>query len=346
MLLGMSSCAAYGKCGKGSYGDTEKTYDIKGFSGIVSEYHSDRNFRNNRWNVADVTVHVEKSDRYGVSATVSDAAYSDAVRLEKSGSNLLIILECIRPLNSRDRAPEVNVYVKTPELDYVDLSGVVKMYVEGSFDSDRLDVHLQGATELNGLDSRNSYSVLIMNGASSATDICISSGRKCAMDISGAVNISGLEVTTDELDINFSGAAEVGNARIHAENIEAVLSGAAKLGGCMSFSKGYMELSGAAAVDASGDRSESLHADLSGAASMELSSEVCGSSLELECRGASSARMKDAPFRNVTVAVYGASSAHVNATESLRTDVSKTASLDYYGKPASVYHGSSNIREH
>ena len=228
-LLCLTSCAAYGKCGRGNSDGMEKSYSIKGFTGIKSELCTDRGSRNfsrwKGWNVAEITVYVEKSSGYDVSVRISDERYSDAVRLEKSGSNLIVKVMTVKPLDRHDSAPEVEVFVKMPKIGFIDLSGLVSMSMKGEFTSDELEVHLSGASTLSGLVSRN----------------------------------------------------------------------------------------------------------------------ICST---VEMSGASSARMEDAAFREVDVSLYAAASAHVRATESLVTDVAKTASLDYYGSPGSVYHRSSNIREH
>ena len=329
-LLCLTSCAAYGKCGRGNSDGMEKSYSIKGFTGIKSELCTDRGSRNfsrwKGWNVAEITVYVEKSSGYDVSVRISDERYSDAVRLEKSGSNLIVKVMTVKPLDRHDSAPEVEVFVKMPKIGFIDLSGLVSMSMKGEFTSDELEVHLSGASTLSGLVSRNICSTVEMSGASSASGLEISSKERCSMKVSGAGEITGLKLRTSSLDLDYSGAADVSGADISADNVDIDASGAAKMRGSIT--------------------SCSMDAELSGAAKLSLDSDSCGTRLRLGCSGASSARMEDAAFREVDVSLYAAASAHVRATESLVTDVAKTASLDYYGSPGSVYHRSSNIREH
>lgn len=346
-LLCLTSCAAYGKCGRGNSDGMEKSYSIKGFTGIKSELCTGPGFRNSsRWNAAEVTVYVEKSTGYDVSVRISDERYSDAVRLEKSGSNLIVKVMALKPLDKRDSAPEVDVFVKMPQIGFIDLSGVVSMNMKGEFSSDELEVHLSGASTLCGLVSRNTCSKVEMSGASSASGLDISSKERCSMKISEAGEISGLKLRTGFLDLDYSGAADVSGADISADNVDIDASGAAKMRGSItSCSSAVLALSGGADFSLCGE-ADSMDAELSGAAKLSMDSGSCGTSLRLGCSEASSARMENAAFREVDVSLYSIASARVRATESLVTDVAKTASLDYYGSPGSVYHRSSNIREH
>lgn len=349
-LLCLTSCAAYGKCGRGNSDGMEKSYSIKGFTGIKSELCTDRGSRNfsrwKGWNVAEITVYVEKSSGYDVSVRISDERYSDAVRLEKSGSNLIVKVMTVKPLDRHDSAPEVEVFVKMPKIGFIDLSGLVSMSMKGEFNSDELEVHLSGASTLSGLVSRNICSTVEMSGASSASGLEISSKERCSMKVSGAGEITGLKLRTSSLDLDYSGAADVSGADISADNVDIDASGAAKMRGSItSCNSAVLALSGGADFSLCGE-ADSMDAELSGAAKLSLDSDSCGTRLRLGCSGASSARMEDAAFREVDVSLYAAASAHVRATESLVTDVAKTASLDYYGSPGSVYHRSSNIREH
>lgn len=345
VLLCLASCAVYGKSKRGNADGMEKSYSIKGFTGIKSELCTGPGFRNSsRWNAAEVTVYVEKSTGYDVSVRISDERYSDAVRLEKSGSNLIVKVMALKPLDKRDSAPEVDVFVKMPQIEFIDLSGVVSMNMKGEFSSDELEVNLSVASTLCGLVSRNTCSKVEMSGASSASGLDISSKERCSMKISEAGEISGLKLRTSFLDLDYSGAADVSGADISADNVDIDASDAAKIHGSISCSSAVLALSGAADFSLCGEV-DSMDAELSGAAKLSMDSGSCGTSLRLGCSEASSARMENAAFREVDVSLYSIASARVRATESLVADVAETASLDYYGSPESVHQKSSNIRE-
>lgn len=336
--------AALGARKPGKVSSREYTYNVKGFSGIRTEL--DNSWSGRRCcNWPDITINVTKGDRYKVSVDISDPEYRDIVYVEKSGNCLLVRSRGLQSRGRRYDSPKVVVNVQTPELEYLDLSGTAKVNVSGQFSSDAFDAVVSGAAQLRGLDVKVRYATLGMSGASSLDDVNISASEKCKMNVSGAGEICGIDVKSEYIEIYASGASKIRSADFRSDRFDMDASGAASISGYTLLGEVSMGLSGAAAFRCTGCMSVA-DVRLAGAADLEFSMDACGRQLDLECSGGSSANLESAPFRDVNVSAYGASRASVRATVTLRTDIARSASLDYYGHPENVFHQADNIRSH
>lgn len=340
------ACCAVSAVSWARTSDDVRSYDIKKFSGIRTEAYTESTWRSwTRWYSADVSIEVIKSGSYDVRVQASDPEFRDAVSIEKQGRTLVVRT---RPVKSRknDRS-EIRVIVKTPQLDHIDIGGNYSMTVEGgTFSSGSVDISVSGAASLSGYSADSDYAEVDFSGAASVNDFNLNVAEKCSFSLSGAGEVRGFTIKAGVLDFDASGAGSVRTAEIVADRADMDISGAASMSGAaVTFNNVSIDMSGGSSYSMKGAAGDA-EVELSGAARLDMQSDTKCGSLILECTGASVAHFENAPYRNVTVSAYGASKACVKATEVLKTDISRTSSLDYYGNPKSVTHISDNIRSH
>ena len=139
----------------------------------------------------------------------------DILRIKETGSTLRIETEM-----NIIRAREKKIFIGTPEVDKLDLSGAVELSTDGSFKAKSLVISCSGAVELN-LELETERLKLDLSGASD----CNISGttNQLTVDISGAGDFNARQLQAKNVWIDLSGA---GSARVYAsEELDVSISG-------------------------------------------------------------------------------------------------------------------------
>lgn len=124
----------------------------------------------------------------------------------KSGIWNITLNDCYR------RYKEMNIYITTPGLDYIVLSGSGTITSQDLLSENELTVNMPGAGTID-LNVDVNKLITNMSGAGNITLSGIANESKCT--ISGSGNILANGLITNSTDINISGS---GNAYVHAEN--------------------------------------------------------------------------------------------------------------------------------
>ncbi len=182
--------------------------------------------------------------------------------------------------------------VTVPKLEYLGLSGAVKVLASDTFTVKDMDVRISGASSVSGLSL---------------------SGAKADFDLSGA---SSVEFSFDmkEVDIEASGASKV-SMEGNAADLSLDCSGASRMDVKGSFGEVDAECSGASKVNMSG-KAQSAEFECSGASSIngiDLETDIA----DVDASGASSISAN--VCRKITIELSGSSSLEYKATPSAVT---------------------------
>lgn len=100
---------------------------------------------------------------------------------------------------------EMKAYITFKELDYMDLSGAIDIYSEGTLTFDQLEMDASGASEIELEMKANTFSLDV----SGASEIKLSGfAETVSIDASGASEINAGEFEIDYLTLDVSGASE------------------------------------------------------------------------------------------------------------------------------------------
>ena len=213
----------------------------------------------------------------------------------KVRDNKLILGVDNLPGNIRRRVEKENHAVRAivamPELSDLEMSGASKVVATGDFQTTHFEMELSGASSLKGLKMSARDADLECSGASK-------------FQMSGKVNT---------LEMDLSGASK-GSWEGDASLADLDLSGSAKLDMSGAFDNLKAEVSAASNLQARGSL-KTLHLSCSGAAKADS--------------GAAKADLVECPTKDLWVVLSGASSARVNALETLSAHVSGASKCQY-----------------
>lgn len=147
--------------------------------------------------------------------------------------------------------------------------------------------------------------------------------------MSGATKLKNLQVRGDALKIECSGASKAKLSGSFTEEIEVNLSGASDLTCSLDTDRLEGELSGASRFTNEG-KVKDCEIEASGASRISMTGS--GETIEIQGSGASSLDLKEFPVMVAYVELSGASKASVNASKTLRHNVSRTCKMTYYGE--------------
>lgn len=228
------------------------------------------------------------------------------------GKLILRSIENKRPKrNAQDLRITVNL--KMNEVKEIDLSGAAKLYIEGQYTTDELEIDMSGASSIPSLDVKcNELSI----DCSGATRLNLTGEYKdIELESSGACHITVLsEKPVNEAETDISGACKI-NLHFDAQKIDGEHSGACNLNIKGNYNNLKLEGSGASKLTLIGSVSEYM---------------------ELESSGACKINAEKMVAQNAKINITGVTVAEVNVKNNLTYEVSRTSKLTYHGNPKNI----------
>lgn len=183
--------------------------------------------------------------------------------------------------------------------------------------------HITVYLQMNDIDD------ISLSGASSAEFEGKFKSTDLYVGMSGATKLKGLQVRGSSLKVECSGASKANLSGSFTEEIEVNLSGASDLICSLDTDRLEGELSGASKFTNEGNVKD-CEIEASGASRIDMTGS--GESIEIQGSGATSLNLKDFPVMVAHVELSGASKASVNASKTMRHDVSRASKMTYYGE--------------
>lgn len=207
-----------------------------------------------------------KSDKVKV---VYDDDIEEYVKLEVRyfSGTLTLTTKQDKPFKNWSRNSEIHVYVEMDRVEEISLSGAAKATFDGSYKTDKLDVDLSGATNLNDLFIEGHALDVDLSGASTA-EITGNFANKVEVDISGASRLS-LTGNSRILESDITGASSLFCAGSF-DTCEVSCSGASKAELKGDVSEAEYECSGASTIDAEEFHAKFVDVDLTGASKAKV----------------------------------------------------------------------------
>ena len=292
-------------------------------------------------------IHIVKSDQYKVVMRVWDRDDIELFDIRKEG-NVLELLSAVRkyPYHTRNVAtPRAEVTIYTPTFSGGDFNRCEDVSVSGEFSGKSLSVSISYAAKLKGLSGSWDNAVLDISNGASMDDVALNVGD-IKVATKGAGIIGGKStLRSDSMTADMSGGSEIALLSMSVRALNVNMAGAAVLSSkdVVNMEELKTIMSGGSSLRLDGNIS-AVTASLSGAASLSLRG--AGTSLNMQGAGGSSLKAKEFSVKEASIVLTGASSAVLNVTGKLTTNVSGASSVDYYGKPKSIINKSSNVREH
>ena len=235
-------------------------------------------------------IELTQSSRYAVRVEAPDFIVP-YLRIDVSGDRLRLSCKPLsRSLQRKMNREEVRVYVSMPDLSYLELSGAARLQSKGAFRNRR---------------------------------------GNFKMDLSGAVNVIGLEVVAENARIDCSGAAKFSFAG-DFDTMDMEYSGAVKGAMDATAKKVFLDVSGAANLDLALN-AETVVIGGSGAGDISLAGKA--DQLKAEGSGAMKIYAEKMPVQHAKVDLSGASMVRVNATHTLDVDLSGASHCRYRDNP-------------
>ena len=167
-----------------------------------------------------------------------------------------------------------------------------------------------------------------LSGASQAEFTGKFKTERLDLDLSGASKMHNLTIDGHTLEADLSGASKAEITGNFSGDLEIDLSGASSLTWTGNAATFEAELSGASNLSSFGGL-RSCEISCSGASNADLSGKT--TTADYECSGASAIDAKKMIAKTASVELTGASKAHVNASDRLDYNVSRSSKMTYYG---------------
>lgn len=347
IVMQMASLSAFCKTAiQGQYPAMEKVFGYKDFDFIKIKPMNKPIYGRGTYMNGLYDIHIVKADHYKVVMKVWNREDIELFDINKNG-NVLELLSGVRkyPYNSRKASsPRAEVTIYSPTFSGGEFSLCKDVSVSGRFTGRSLSVNASGVVRITGLSGDWDSVVLDLSGGSSMNDISLEAGS-IHIVANGAGAIGGKSAfKAGSLSAEMSGGSEIALKSLSVRNVDATMCGASVLSSILvNADELRTTMSGGTSIKFAGNI-QSVAAGLSGAAAISL--EGTGKSLHVTGSGGSSLESKAFTVKEASVSLSGAASAVLNVTDRLATDVSASATVDYYGKPKSVISKSSNVREH
>lgn len=235
-------------------------------------------------------IELTQATRYSVRVEAPEFV-AQYLRVEQAGDRLRLGIKSL-PANVQRKMnhEEVFVYISMPDLSGLQLSGAAKLRAKGTF--------------------RNKKS-------------------NFKMDLSGAVNLTGLQVLSQNAAIDCSGAVKYDFAG-DFDTVDMDFSGAVDATMHVTGKEVFLDMSGATKLDLETNAGTAV-VGLSGAANLTLTGKA--DQLKAEGSGASKFYAERIPVKNVQVNLSGASMIRVNALKTLEVELSGSAHCLYRENP-------------
>lgn len=147
-----------------------------------------------------------------------------------------------------------------------------------------------------------------------------------SVDLSGAANLTDLEVEVSGLHLDVSGAGRLAIPYVDAEECDMDFSGAASVSMDGNIGDVNTDFSGASNVTMSGEYGN-IYVDASGACDIRISGKA--RKLKIDASGACNIKARELSVPEVFAGGSGASNITVNPTEEITIDISGATSLRY-----------------
>jgi len=178
--------------------------------------------------------------------------------------------------------------VTVPELEYLSLSGAVKVLASDTFTVKDMDARMSGASTLSGLSLSGAKADFDLSGASSA-EIAFDM-KEVDIEASGASKIS-MEANTADLSLDCSGSSRM-DVKGHFDEVDAECSGASKVNISGKTQSAEFECSGASSINGIDLEADVADVDASGASSISAN---VRQKVTIELSGASNFEYKASP---------------------------------------------------
>jgi hypothetical protein len=169
---------------KGNKNVVTQERSVSGFTGIVAG--------------GALTLYLEQDPAFSVLVETDDNL-QDNVTTELDGNKLVV-------KSSKIRNPtKLNVYVKLPELKYLQASGATDVYGKSTFETEEMQIIVSGATSVK-LDINVAYLESTVSGAADLT--LTGTANTHMLDVSGAGTLKASNLETKKATYAVSGAAD------------------------------------------------------------------------------------------------------------------------------------------
>jgi Putative auto-transporter adhesin, head GIN domain len=152
-----------------------------------------------------INLYLSQGNEEAVAVSAKDAKYRDLIRTEVRNGVLKIWLEKDGwRWSGGDK--RLKAYVSFKTIDRLNASGASDILVDGSISGEKLDIRLSGASDFKG-----AIKLVDLNlDQSGASDVTINGTvNVLSIDASGASNVKGYDLVTEECTIRASGASDV-----------------------------------------------------------------------------------------------------------------------------------------
>ena len=268
------------------------------------------------WDVAGFTsvvisstfrAEITRGEGFKVSTSCDDNV-TPHVQVTKEGTTLKIGLE--RGKSYQLKTP-LKAEITLPKLVGLETSGASRSTLKGFHSQDPLRLKVSGASHIDGAIDAGDVDFDV-SGAS--TLALTGSAGDARLEVSGASHDKLLQFPLKKCDLELSGASSAQITSRSDQPFRAELSGASHLKGSVDAAKLELGTNGAS------------HVTLSGSAK----------TAKLKIDGTSHANLAELAAKEVNVALSGVSHASVQASTSLKYDLSALSKLQYSGNPATV----------
>ena len=152
-------------------------------------------------------VYITQGNEEAVAVSASEEKYRDDIQVEVENGVLKISYKKNNFLKGLSGSKmKLRAYISFKTIDKLSASGACDVFVEGTIKADKLDLYLNGASDLKGKFDVSKMNVDI-NGASDAS---ISGNvSQLSVEASGASDFKGYDMVTDFCNVKASGASSI-----------------------------------------------------------------------------------------------------------------------------------------
>jgi hypothetical protein len=153
-----------------------------------------------------INIYLSPGDQETVAVSASDVKWRDRIRTEIQDGVLKIWLDG-HGLRWQGGNKKLKAYISFTTLDRLSASGASDIYVDGVISGNSLSIGLSGASDFKGTVRVNDLSV-DQSGASDAV-ITGTVTNSTKIQVRGASDLKGYDLTTDQCDAGASGASDI-----------------------------------------------------------------------------------------------------------------------------------------
>ncbi len=152
-----------------------------------------------------INLYLTQGNEEAVAVSARDTKYRDLIRTEVKNGILKIYLDK-EAWNWHSGDRKLKAYVSIKTIDRLSASGASDILVDGTISGDQLDLRLSGASDFKGMVKFTGIT-MDQSGASDAT--ISGSVGDISIEASGASNVKGYDLVTDNCKVHASGASDI-----------------------------------------------------------------------------------------------------------------------------------------